>query len=84
MPEIARYRGYTDWIDVGFVERQRTPECAKKLGIQLQLAGGVAVEYPPYPRRNGFRARRVGEDVRQLVNGENFLGVFLAHTCVYR
>ena len=29
----------TDWVDLGFVERQRTPELAMKLGIQLQLAG---------------------------------------------
>ncbi len=83
MPEIARHRGCTDWIVVDFVERQRTPECAKKLGIQLQLAGSVAFEYRLYPRRSGCRVRRVGEDVRQLVNGENLLGVFLAHTCVY-
>jgi putative transposase len=39
MAEIARLNGYTDWIDLEFVERQRTPEPAMKLGIQLQLAG---------------------------------------------
>ena len=39
MPEIARLTGCTDWIDLDFVERQRTPERAMKLGIQLQLAG---------------------------------------------
>ena len=39
MPEIARLSGCTDWIDLDFVERQRTPERAMKLGIQLQLAG---------------------------------------------
>ncbi|WP_049986427.1 IS6 family transposase [Halobellus rufus] len=39
MPEIARLSGRTDWIDLDFVERQRTPERAMKLGIQLQLAG---------------------------------------------
>jgi putative transposase len=39
MPEIARLIGRTDWIDLDFVERQRTPEYAMKLGIQLQLAG---------------------------------------------
>ena len=37
MPEIARLSGCTDWIDLDFVERQRTPERAMKLGIQLQL-----------------------------------------------
>ncbi|MFD1687005.1 IS6 family transposase [Halobellus litoreus] len=39
MAEIARLSGCTDWIDLNFVERQRTPERAMKLGIQLQLAG---------------------------------------------
>jgi putative transposase len=39
MPEIARFTGFTDRIDLDFVERQRTPEYAMKLGIQLQLAG---------------------------------------------
>ncbi|SFH58558.1 putative transposase [Halorubrum aquaticum] len=39
MAEIARLNGCTDWIDLDFVERQRTPERAMKIGIQLQLAG---------------------------------------------
>jgi len=39
MPEIARLSGCTDWIDLDFVERQRIPERAMKLGNQLQLAG---------------------------------------------
>jgi putative transposase len=34
-----RFSGCTDWIDLDFVERQRTPERAMKLGIQLQLVG---------------------------------------------
>jgi putative transposase len=39
MPEIARLSGSTDWIDLDFVERERTPEFAMKLGIQMHLAG---------------------------------------------
>ena len=39
MAKINRLSGCTDWIDLDFVERQRTPEPAMKLGIQLQLAG---------------------------------------------
>ncbi|WP_311174016.1 IS6 family transposase [Halobellus ordinarius] len=39
MPKNNRLNGCTDWIDLDFVERQRTPERATKLGIQLQLAG---------------------------------------------
>ncbi len=39
MPEIRRLSGSNDWIDLDFVERERTPEPAMKLGIQLHLAG---------------------------------------------
>ncbi|RLM53511.1 IS6 family transposase [Halobellus sp. Atlit-31R] len=39
MAEIARLNGGTDWIELDFVERQRTPESAMKFGIRLQLAG---------------------------------------------
>jgi putative transposase len=37
--KINHLSGCTDWIDLDFVERQRTPERAMKLGIQLQLVG---------------------------------------------
>jgi len=39
MPEFDRLNGSTDWIDLGFVERERTPEQIIELGIQLHLAG---------------------------------------------
>jgi putative transposase len=39
MPEIARLSGHSDWIDLDFVERERTPVPAMKLGIQMHLAG---------------------------------------------
>ena len=39
MSEISRLNRCKDWIDLDFVERQRTPERAMKLGIQLQLVG---------------------------------------------
>jgi putative transposase len=39
MPEITRLSGNNDWIDLDFVERERTPEPAMKLGIQMHLAG---------------------------------------------
>ena len=39
MPEITRLSGSNDWIDLDFVERERTPEPAMKLGIQMHLAG---------------------------------------------
>lgn len=39
MPEIRRPGGSSDWIDLDFVERERTPERAMKLGIQMHMAG---------------------------------------------
>lgn len=39
MAEIARLTESTDWIDLGFVERERTPKPLMELGIRLHLAG---------------------------------------------
>jgi putative transposase len=39
MAEIARLSGVRDWIDLEFVERERTPEPAMALGIQTHVAG---------------------------------------------
>jgi putative transposase len=39
MAEITRLSGCRDWIDLGFVERERTPEAAMALGIQSHVAG---------------------------------------------
>jgi putative transposase len=39
MAEIDRLTGDRDWIDLDFVERERTPESAMKLGIQTHVAG---------------------------------------------
>jgi putative transposase len=39
MAEIARLSGDSDWIDLEFMERERTPPQAMKLGIQSHLAG---------------------------------------------
>ena len=39
MPETDRLTGETDWIDLEFVERERTPESIIEVGIQLHLAG---------------------------------------------
>jgi len=38
MPETRRLTGCSDWPELGFVEREATPESAMKLGVQLQLA----------------------------------------------
>jgi putative transposase len=39
MSEIDRLSGGSDWIDLEFVERERTPEQIVEVGIQLHLAG---------------------------------------------
>ena len=38
MAEIARLSGCSDWIELDFVERERTPSELMKLGIRLHLA----------------------------------------------
>ena len=39
MAEIVRLSGCSDWIDLDFVERERTPSELMKLGIRLHLSG---------------------------------------------
>jgi hypothetical protein len=39
MPEITRLSGDSDWIELDFVELQRTPELAMRLGIRMHVAG---------------------------------------------
>mgnify|MGYP000170851009 CR=1 FL=1 len=39
MPEIVRLTGASDWIELDFVERERTPRRLMELGIRLHLAG---------------------------------------------
>jgi putative transposase len=39
MPEFDRLTGDSDWIDLDFVERERTPEQIIEEGIRLHLAG---------------------------------------------
>jgi putative transposase len=39
MAELDRLRESTEWIDLEFMERERTPEQIVEVGIQLHLAG---------------------------------------------
>ena len=39
MPKISRLNVNSDWIDLDFMKRERTPEQAVKLGIQMHVAG---------------------------------------------
>jgi len=38
MAEITRLSGHSDWIELEFVERERTPSELMELGIRLHLA----------------------------------------------
>ena len=39
MAEITRLSGCSDWVELAFVDRKRTPSELMKLGIRLHLAG---------------------------------------------
>ena len=39
MPKISRLSGHRDWIDLDYVERERTPQQATALGIQSHVSG---------------------------------------------
>ena len=39
MAEITRLSGRSDWIELDFVERERTPNELMKFGIRLRLTG---------------------------------------------
>jgi len=58
MPEIDRLNGGTDWIDLGFVERERTPQEIIEVGIQLHLAGLSLSNTKQYLERLGVERSR--------------------------
>ena len=39
MAEITRLSGCNDWLELDFVERERTPSQLMKLGIRYHLSG---------------------------------------------
>jgi len=39
MAETTRLSDHSDWIELDFVERERTPRRLMELGIRLHLAG---------------------------------------------
>ncbi|WP_136590990.1 IS6 family transposase [Salinigranum halophilum] len=58
MPETNRLSEPTEWIDLEFVERQRTPEFAIQVGIQLHLAGLSLSNTKQYIERLGVKRSR--------------------------
>ena len=58
MPEIDRLIGDSDWIDLEFMERERTPEEIIEVGIQLHLAGLSLSNTKQYLERLGVQRSR--------------------------
>jgi transposase-like protein len=58
MPEIDRLNRCNDWIDLDFVERERTPESIIEVGIQLHLAGLSLSNTKQYLERLGVERSR--------------------------
>ena len=58
MAETDRLSGGIDWIDLDFVERERTPEAAIEVGIQLHLAGLSLSNTKQYLERLGVERSR--------------------------
>ena len=50
MAEIARLSGHRDWINLDFVERERTLEPAIAQGIQSHVAGSSLSNTPIYSK----------------------------------
>ena len=55
MSESNRLDGSTDWIDLEFVERERTPHEIIETGIQLHLAGLSLSNTKQYLERSGVK-----------------------------
>ena len=55
MDEVNCLSDSTDWIDLDFVERERTPERIIKVGIQLHLAGLSLSNTKQYLERLGVK-----------------------------
>jgi len=58
MSEIDRLIGDNDWIDLGFVERERTPEEIVEMGIQLHLASLSLSNTKQYLEKLGVQRSR--------------------------
>jgi putative transposase len=62
MSEIDRLKGGSDWIDLEFMERERTPEQIVEVGIQLHLAGFSLSNTKQYLERLGVKRSRTAID----------------------
>jgi len=58
MAEFDRLSGGSEWIDLEFVERERTPEQIVEVGIQLHLAGLSLSNTKQYLERLGVERSR--------------------------
>jgi len=60
MAEIDRLSGGIDWIDLEFIERERTPERIVEVGIQLHLHGLSLSNTKQYLEELGVEQSRTG------------------------
>jgi len=58
MTDFDRLSGYSDWIDLEFMERERTPEPIVEVDIQLHLAGLSLSNTKQYLVRLGVKRSR--------------------------
>jgi len=65
MPKIDRLSGHSDWIELSFVERERTPRELMELGIRLYFAGLSLFEYRSRTRE--IRCREITEGCSRVV-----------------
>jgi len=83
MAEITRLSGCSDWIDLEFVERQRTPPQLMKLGIRLHLAGlSLSNTVRELERFGVQRSRKAVHDWVQKANLQPADGASLNHVAL--
>jgi transposase-like protein len=58
MTDLNRLNGSCDWIDLEFMERERTPEQVIEVGIQLYPAGPSLSNTKQYLERLGVKRSR--------------------------
>lgn len=80
MPEIRRLSGSNDWIDLNFVESERTPDPAMKLVFRciwrdyhFRLPFLFLMSWCPTLSEGELRQKHDVEDATFLVDGANHL-----------
>ena len=75
MAEITRLSGRSEWIELDFVERERTPRRPMELGIRLHLAGLSPSNTVKEPEKFGVqRSRNAVRDWAQKADVQPAIG----------